>query len=177
MNSLAFRPTGSAYREIDTSITAQTDQTDNCRAGLAGCGFLLLSALTFVGCSLDTDIVARLPSPNSEVTAVVIENSGGGAAGACDRYLYLVDLDAESDVVDMDPDEAVVEMLDCTNVDLKWQDDRTLQVTYPKGIAMRFHTYWFRPSAIEEGRIELFELIPVRSTDTNVWGELTQKQD
>jgi hypothetical protein len=124
-----------------------------------GASVLLLAALW--GCSVDqkTEELARQPSPNQKLVAVIMETLTGGAAGSVYEDIYINDQG-----LPLDPKDPVFGAVSCDHLRLGWANDYTLEIHYESTCTIRqFTNRWSRPSDVAVGRPNPIEIILIRN--------------
>lgn len=123
-----------------------------------GASMLLLAALC--ACSVDqkTEELARQPSPNQKLVAVIMETLTGTAAGSVYEDIYINDRGLPLNLKD-----PVLSAVGCGNLRLGWTNDYTLEIHYDSTCTIRqFTNRWSRPSDVAVGRPNPMEIILIR---------------
>lgn len=120
------------------------------------------AVLGFVAaCSTRKEEINRLPSPDGKVTAVLVREDGGGAAGTRVLYLYLVESSDHETL-----DDPILTAVACDDLKLTWSDAQTLTIGYkPRCVVRGFTSSWYRPSTTktESSDLDRRDLILVRT--------------
>ena len=130
-----------------------------CKHSGFGASVLLLTALW--GCSVDqkTEELARQPSPNQELVAVMMETLTGGAAGSVYEDIYINDKGLPLNLKD-----PVLGAVGCDHLRIGWANDYTLEIRYESTCTIRhFTNRWSRPSDVAAGRPNPIEIILIRN--------------
>lgn len=121
---------------------------------------ILTLVLSVNACSVERTEVARSASPNGRVTAVLVREAGGGAAGSSLSYIYLVDSTGSSAL--KNPSLTASR---CDSLSMKWVDARLLQIGYsPTCEIKRFENLWYSPAATANAQAADVELVLQRTT-------------
>lgn len=117
-------------------------------------------ALSLAACSVDRTEVDRKTSPDGHVTAVLMRETGGGAAGSSAYYVYLLEPNGSGKLKD-----ASFVASRCAGLSLTWSGDHTLQLRYPSGCAIKqFVNLWYSPAAIANAQPADVEIVLVRNS-------------
>lgn len=113
------------------------------------------------GCSMDHSEISRLVSPDGQVTAVLAQDLGGGAAGASGYYLYLMEANSSGEL--KHPNFMAT---GCPGLSAAWVGRGTLQLNYPAECSIKqFTNLWYSQSDIQNARHASVEVVLVRVPD------------
>ena len=99
--------------------------------------------------------ISRVQSPDHHVTAVVVSALGGGAAGASEYYVYIVENQANEKL-----DHPVFTASNCAGLSAAWIDNKSLQVSYPSGCMTQiFVNQWYSQSDVQNARHASVEIV------------------
>lgn len=114
----------------------------------------VVMVLLLGGCTMDRSEISRVVSPDGQVTAVLIQESGGGAAGASGYYLYLTD--SQNGELKRPNFMAT----GCAGSSLAWIGRGLLRLTYPAKCSIKqFINLWYSPSDIQNARRASVEIV------------------
>src|SRR5882757_6013286 len=82
-------------------------------------------------CSMERNEIARLLSPDSRATAVLVRDVGGGAAGSGVYSLYL------TEAADEKLKTSNFEATGCAGLFIAWMSPRVLKLSYPQGCEIK----------------------------------------
>jgi hypothetical protein len=114
---------------------------------------------------MDRSELSQVPSPSGKVVAVLIEESGGGAAGSRVLGIFLAKTTNGEAVESQELDDPVMRASSCEIRKLHWIDGRTLAIEYDAGCNIfEFKSYWHSESSRNSGHanLESVELVPIR---------------
>jgi hypothetical protein len=121
----------------------------------AATAIILPLLLSLCGCSVERTEVARSPSPNGRLTAVLVREAGGGAAGSSLSYVYLADSNSSGA-----SKRASLTASRCDSLSMKWINARVLQIEYSPPCAIKqFENLWYSRDAIANARAADVELV------------------
>lgn len=119
------------------------------RVGVVAAGLLLC----LVACSSEKTEVSRATSPGNAVSAVVVREDAGGAAGSRAYFVYLQSAAPKARL-----DSPVVSAARCELLQPVWRDASTLEVRYSAGCRIfGFKNYWYDLSG--QGRDNSTDLV------------------
>lgn len=118
-------------------------------------GVALVIGLWLVACSVERSEVERIRSPDGRVTAVLMRETAGGAAGSSSYAVYLLDASKSDSLGD-----ASFVASRCEGLSLTWSGNQTLRLNYPAGCAIkRFVNLWYSSSAITNAQPADVEIV------------------
>jgi hypothetical protein len=92
-----------------------------------------------VACSSEKKEVSRSTSPGNAISAVVVREDAGGAAGSRAYFVYLQSAGRKVRL-----ESPVVSAARCESLEPVWRDTSTLEVRYPAGCRIfGFKNYWY----------------------------------
>lgn len=113
------------------------------RVGVVAAGLLLC----LVACSSKTTEVSRATSPGNAISAVVVREDAGGAAGSRAYFVYLQSAGRKVRL-----ESPVVSAARCESLRPVWRDAFTLEVRYSAGCRIfGFRNYWYDLSGQGKG--------------------------
>jgi hypothetical protein len=99
--------------------------------------------LCLVACTSEKTEVFRATLPGDAVSAVVVREDAGGAAGSRAYFVYLQSADRNVRL-----ESPVVSATRCESLQLVWRDTSTLEVRYSAGCRIfGFKIYWYDAAA------------------------------
>lgn len=105
------------------------------RVGVVAAGLLLC----LVACSSEKTEVSRATSPGNAISAVVVREDAGGAAGSRAYFVYLQSAGRKVRL-----ESPVVSAARCEALQPVWRDTSTLEVRYSAGCRIfGFKNYWY----------------------------------
>lgn len=105
------------------------------RVGVVAAGLLLC----LVACSSEKTEVSRVTSPGNAISAVVVREDAGGAAGSRAYFVYLQGAGRKVRL-----ESPVVSVARCESLQPVWRDASTLEVRYSAGCRIfGFKNYWY----------------------------------
>ena len=125
---------------------------------VTGVALTAIAILAICACSVDRREVARVSSSDHRLVAILIEASGGGAAGFLNYELYINEQQYPPSLK-----EPILITSHCDTPSFAWVDDHTIQVHYkPPCSVNRFINHWYVPSDMAHGNVTPIEIILVR---------------
>ena len=113
-------------------------------------------------CSMDRKEIARISSPDHRVEAVIVNESGGGAAGSSEYYIYMAENTNPEKLGD-----SVFTASNCAGIHGVWLDNNTLQIAYHSGCSIRgFKNKWYSAKADRQFRRFDVEIVLAKAQET-----------